>query len=604
MTATPPVTDVHVPAAPARRRPALRGVVRPAVPVWESAFRDPVVDGHIRLAGLSWSERQAARIGLVTLALLLGSLLFVDVWRRGTLLPLGDGSSLTFLPVGLLPVTLLTFLVAWTMLAWGALTSAWPVKLFVAAAFLLTNSSMSTPAAIEVGDRAALKYGDNVLQAGYYLTAGVILLALVLPLLPARWGSRTLPVLRLLVVAGLTAFFMSHLWIHVASVEEGFPGAVQMLVSGAIAEIDGLLLPLVYVSAVLVIDFAMDVSLGVARSARDVPAKAVRWLLVGLLAVKLWLVLLDELGEWATYAQDRPLAVLRTAVSVVALAVVVRLVTRRRVTAALDGAKERLLYGTSLALAFPVVLSILVVGSGVFALTQFKMDRIPWFVDAYPTDDVGTYLQPALAVLAILVGLWLLRRRRGPMDTEFGSGLLVIGAWALPSLLINMSTIEIGFSDELVDVVVTLGVAGVVVRRWNRLDTRLAVILAAVTVFTWLAMTKGDWINLVGSLAGLPAILVVVVGVVFSVAGDAGFTAEGGRVVPQGARVLLFVGYLVLSVTILHWVEATHAPSNADFMGDAGFFFVGIPWAAWLIGRRLLHLEEDPEPASHPSSVE
>ena len=115
-------------------------------------------------------------------------------------------------------------------------------------------------------------------------------------------------------------------------------------------------------------------------------------------------------------------------------------------------------------------------------------------------------------------------------------------------------------------------------------------ILAALTVFSWLALTKGDWINLVGEAFALPAILVVVVGVVFSLAGDAGFTAGTGQVVPQGARVMMFVGYLVLSVTILHWVEATHAPSSADALGDTGFFFIGLPWAAWVIGRKLLHL--------------
>ena len=586
---------------PPRRRTGVARVARaaaPVHPVWTTAFRDPVTDGHIRLEGLSWTERQAARVGLVTLGLLLLSVLFTDPWRRGTLLPVGDGESLTFVPEGLLAVTLFTFVVAWTMLLWGALTSSWPVRLLVAVSFLLTNASLSAPASIEVGDSAALRWGPDLVRGGFLASAGLVVLSIGLVWLPPRIASRVLPVLRLLVLLALTVFFMTHLWVHTAYVDAGFQGAVQFLVSNAISEIDGLLVPVVYVAAVLVIDFSFDVALGVSRSVRETPQRFLRWLLVALLAVKLWFVLFDELGAWATYAQDRPVAVVRTVVSVLVLALLVRWVSRLPATDVRDGAKERLLYGTSVALALPIVLSVMVAGAGVFTLVQIKSDEMPGFVDAYPSNAVDEYGLPAAAALAVVVGLWLVRRRRTPMDVELGSGLVVIGLWALPALLVNLTSWEVGWSDELVDVLVTLGVLAVVARCWNRIDLRLAVVLSALTVFAWLAMTKGDWINLVGEWFALPAILVVVVGVVFSLAGDAGFTAEGGRVVPQGARVLMFVGYLVLSVTILHWVEVTHAPSTADALGDAGFFFIGIPWAAWFIGRRLLHLHlEDPPPA-------
>ena len=79
-------------------RPLARRALRPLGPVWRTAFRDPVVDSHLTLTGTSWAERQAARVGLVTLGLLLGSILFSDLWRRGTMLPTGDESTLVFLP--------------------------------------------------------------------------------------------------------------------------------------------------------------------------------------------------------------------------------------------------------------------------------------------------------------------------------------------------------------------------------------------------------------------------------------------------------------------------------------------------------------------------
>ena len=596
------MTDDTQSATAPSSRPLMKRVTAPARPVWETAFRDPVTDGHLRLAGLSWSERQAARIGLATLGMLLLSVLFAEVWRRGELLPLGDGDRLTFLPQGLLAVTLFTFTIAWTMLVWGALTSGWPVKLVIAALFLITNASLSIPAAISVGDRAAYDVGPHLITAGYFGTAGLLVAAIALPLLPARVSALVLPTLRLLVTVGISVFFLTHLWIHVVSLEEGVPGGVQFFVSAAVAEIDGLLVPLVYVSAVLVIDFSVDVSLGVARTIHDTPRRLLRWLLVALLAVKLWFILFDELGDWSTYVQDRPAAVLRTVVSVTLLAVVVRLVTRFPLTGAHDSAKEWLLYGVSVGFATTSVIVILITGFGIFLGVQFYDAEMPGFIESFPYDVLIDWTLPILAGLAALVGVWLWRKRT-PMAMEVGSGLIIIGAWGLPGLLLNASSLEAGFSDKLVDLMVTLALVVVLARCWKRIDTRLTVLIAAVAVFTWLAMTQGDWINLVGALFGLPVILVVVVGIVFSILGDAGFTATSGKLLPQGARVLIFVGYLVLSVGLLHWVATTHAVSLGDAQSAGGFHFIGIPLGAWLIGRRLLRLDDEVAPAAEPAPV-
>ncbi|GAA1165690.1 hypothetical protein [Nocardioides aquiterrae] len=558
-----------------------------ARPVWDTAFADPVREGHLRLAGLTRTERQLARAGLVGLALLLVSLLFTDVWRRGTLLPLDAPGRLTFLPVGLLPVTLVAFLLAWSLLAWGALAASPVVRVVVAATFLLTNASLSVPASIEVNGRAALEYGPDLVRAGYLGTAAALVVsALLAPL--ARTSRVLRPVLRTAAVGGLALFFLTHLWIHVVFVDEGLAGGVQTLMSGAITEIDGLLLPLVYVSGVLVVDFSLDVATGVSESARELPLRVARWLLAALLAVKLWVEVGNRWADWTTYVEDRPAAVARTVVAVLVLGAVVALVTRFPLTDAFERAKELLLYGSAALYASAILLAVLVVGVGVFSIAQLEVDHVPWFVTRFPTVGLTRYGPLALAGLALLVGLRLLRRRRSDLDREVGSGLVVLGCWTVPALALSASGSDLGFSDPLVDVLVTVGVAVLLAVRWRRLDAGTVVALGALTVFSWLAMSRGDWISVIGALIGLPAIVVVVVGIAFSVAGDAGFTATSTRRLPQGARVLLFVGYLVLSVTILHWVEATHADSHAAGAADAGFFYLGIPWAAWLVGRRLL----------------
>ena len=67
----------------------------------------------------------------------------------------------------------------------------------------------------------------------------------------------------------------------------------------------------------------------------------------------------------------------------------------------------------------------------------------------------------------------------------------------------------------------------------------------------------------------------------------AGFTTESSDRLPRESRTLMFVGYLLLSVTILHWLEVIHQPSS-EMLGTAAFYFVGLPLAVWLLVRRII----------------
>lgn len=578
-----------------RRRRVARKAAAPARPVWETAFRDPVRDSHVVLDGLSFVERHLARIGLVTLALLLGSVLFTDVWRRGALLPLGDGADLTFLPQGLLAVTLVAFLVAWVLLAWGALVASPLVRLTVAVLFVLTNASLGRSLTEGLGDQAALRWGPDLIRTGYVAVPAVLLVSLLVSLVAVRWPRAerwSRPVLRVLLVAALGAVFLGQLWIHHALVDLGFTTPVQTQVSVTINEINGLQLPLVYAAALAVIAFGLDVAEGVAVSASAAPRRVALALLVGLLTVKLWVALGSRLDYWTTYLRDNPASVVRTVVSVAALAAVVWLVATFAATDAFDDANERLLYGSSLAYTAVVPALLLVVGTGTVQLAQLQVDELPGYIASLPSEEVVAYGRPLLAGAAVLAGLWLLRRGgpdalpARPLAREVGSGLVVIGAWVLSAQLIGQAELRWGFSYALADIVVTVVVVAILVLRRHTLDNARIVTLAAVTVFAWLVFSRGDWITFLGGLAGLPAILVVVVGIAFSLAGDSAFTRESSKRLPQGSRILLWVGYLVLSVTILHWVEAAHQPTG--FASDNAFFYLGIPLAAWLAGRRLL----------------
>ena len=55
---------------------------------------------------------------------------------------------------------------------------------------------------------------------------------------------------------------------------------------------------------------------------------------------------------------------------------------------------------------------------------------------------------------------------------------------------------------------------------------------------------------------------------------------------------LMFVGYLIFSVTILHWTETSHSTDFSSLFGYGGFKYLGVPWAAWILGRRLIDLDD------------
>lgn len=573
---------------PAVARLSARRLLRPLVPVWRTAFRDPVVDSHLTLAGTSLVERHAARVGLVTLGGLLASTLLSDVWRRGAMLPTGSETSLVFLPERLLPVTLAAFLVGWTLLLWGALASSAAVRLAVAFLYLVTTAGLSSWPGVEVGDSVAVRYGAELVTVGWLVPGVALVASAPLVLFPRieRWAR---PVVRLATFAGLAACFLGHLWLHVAYVDEGFPGAVQNLVAVSIGEIDSLLLPLLFVSGVLLVDFSLDVAEGVAEAARDFATGLVRLVLVGLLAVKLWWVVAREADFWSAYLSQSWVSAARTAASMVLLAALVRAVTRYRTTDALDQAKERLVYGTAVVLALPVLVYMVMLGVAVLTVTQLGAEQLPGFVDAYPTDWLVDHGVALVAVAGLALGVGLIRRGGAdrPLARDTGSGLVVICGWAAPQLWLQTWDVNPGFSYPLADTLVTLAVLAVLLVRWRRLDNLRLVSLTAFTVFAWLAFSRGDWITALGAIFGLSAVVAVVVGIVYSVASDSGFTRISSRLLPEGARTLLFVGYLVLSANILNWSEVTHAVDVTANAPERAFFLIGIPWAGWLVGRRL-----------------
>jgi hypothetical protein len=599
------VTDVQTRPSPTGRgrrvaRVVARGARTMLGPLWVTTFREPVRTGRLRLDGLSGPERMLARAGLVTMVLLLGSLLFGDVWRRGDLLPLTILDDPLFVPDGLVPVTLVVFFLALALIVWGALDASPAVRVAVALLYLVTVSILGFPSVFEVSDSWWLVHGDLMLRIGFWTPCGALVLSALLTLLPARVTARlgwTTAVLRALTLLGFAAMVVAHLGMDRAFSDAGFHGSVQSLIHSGFTGINGLLIPLVFITAVAIVDFATDVSTSLAEPVRSAPARLLTWLEVALLAVilaKLWFAVARHLDYWSTVLVHQPVAVVRTLLVLVLVAGVAAYVLRTTpagTDADVDEVKERLTMTGSFVLSSAVLGALVLLGLAQLILTVTEDGWAVEYADAYPVDMLSDAIPIVASVLSLGFGLWLLRRgseRLGPQRSrELGSGLLILGAWNLPAWVDAATELSWGFSYPTIDVGVTVVVLGWLLVRWRRVDTGEVSLLLAVVVFSWLVISRGDYLSFLGGLLGLPGVVVVVFGVLYTLLSGSGFTTESSTRLPRESRTLMFVGYLLLSVTILNWLEVIHDPQSPLF-ATSSFYFLGLPLAVWLLVRRVV----------------
>jgi hypothetical protein len=574
------------------------GVARVFKPLWSTTFRDPIRDGRLRLRGLSTAERLVARVGLVTLAVVLGSALFADAWRRGELVPMDAGGSRQFVPASILGITLVGFAAAWLVITWGGLRGSALVRALTALAYLLGTADFAVDFTVAAGSDAWIVQHHRLVQeVGWYAPAAALLIAAVTVRWPRldRWVLR---IARVVCTGGIAALFLGLLWIHAELIREGRETLTASLIGGSLVQIGLLLLPLVYLSSVAVVDFALDVSTSLAAPAASARRSLALVLVLGLVAVKLWFEVVAKADYWHAALAHQPQAIVRTAICTVLLGVLAYVVTRFRHSEDSLAAKEDLTLGSSLVLTAPFLGKIIVLMAAIAVISQNGNGRVLGWTDHFPATWLNTWGVFILSMLAVAVGIVLMRRSRGGLGDELGSGLILIGAWGTVAGAVTNFGFTFGFSYPTVDVTVTLGVLLVVLARWRSADTGLLVTAATVLVFTWLVTSRGDYISFAGGLVGLSGVVVFVFGIVWTLLSGSSFTSSSSRLLPQPARPLLFIGYVLLSVVILCWDETTHtATSGSDAL--SAYYFLGIPLAAWLLGRRVI---TRPEPATQPPS--
>src|SRR5207249_571411 len=83
-----------------------------------------------------------------------------------------------------------------------------------------------------------------------------------------------------------------------------------------------------------------------------------------------------------------------------------------------------------------------------------------------------------------------------------------------------------------------------------------------------------------------PFYLLSALGLLSTLLVDSDVASRTSRRFPADSRVLMWIGYLVLSATILGWIQVTHGEDFGAAVQRNGFSDLAIPFAAWLFIRR------------------
>ena len=552
-------------------------------PVDDILLREPMREGRLTLEGVSLGVRALATLGLVALFALVASMLLGDLWRRGDLVATGTdfaSGRVRFVPVALVPVSLFGMHLAWLMVLSGALFAWWPVRIAAGITFLLTNAVLADPLTFQIGESFELSLGPPLVRVGYFATGGLAIAAALLPL-GRRWGRAVRGVVLALIVLALTAFYGGHLLSHAGVVDAGLPGYFPRLLDGAFAELDRLVLPMVVVSFLAVVEFSHSFAEAVVVPAWRAAALVAKLLVAALIVTKLVLQV-DEVVPRIPEIPVQAGITVAAAVILVLAAFLLRRIPVDRDTA--SDAEESLIY-VAAATYLPLVLMAVVVSgvvqfiASIFNSTDPGLLRFLNYVDVIPWVDLG-------AITLLFVAGVLVARRSSGRRRELGIGMAIIGGWALPPFLGAAIEQPLSPSPELLDVLLTAVVGVVLLMRWTAIDTRRAVGAGALVLFMWLVGSRGEFIEIVGGLAGFPASIVIVFGVFFTLATGSAFARRDSRRFPRPARLLIWLGYWLVSLAILNWLLSVHGTDITADLQDRVFRSLAIPLAAWWVFRQ------------------
>ncbi len=579
-----------------------RRVAETARAMWDVMIADPVRQGRLRLDGLPPAVRQMSITGVVVLGGLLVSLVLNDLWRRGPLTLVRDFEQAPNLASqGVIPFTMVAVAIAWVLILTGATLTRPTMAVFLALAFLLANTGISDTLVLGQDSRLLRVLPDMIVAC--YFAAPVLALALSVLRRTGRWVPARVAGGVVLALTVLT-FYGAHLVVYVLEDSRGHLATLPRALDGTINGLQGFLVPLFILAVAGLVQLNHHVAEAVATPFWDVPARVAKVILLLLIAIKLRYALLGRVGYWATYLTDRRAQAVQAAAYVLLLGAAAWLFREVRRRGATGIPTESLVYGGSLLLSSTVVIVGVVTNVALFLAGRGARDAAGWVIDNFPSTFLVRYGLIGASAVVLLAGVAIASRRtpapyRAVRDRATGGALVLAGAWVLPNVLLQqVSERDVGFDIGLVDLALTLIALVYVVVRWRRLDTAAAVRTGALLLFASFVAGNGyvatRLVSRVLAAFTPPAVLLIVIGVLYVVLADSSFASASSARFPREARALLWIGYLIFTVAVTNYVLVARETEYRIEYDRFAFHLLALPLAAWLAVRSRF------EPASAP----
>lgn len=563
---------------------------------------DSLKHGFIDIRPLPRVLRLLALVGLALVFVFIASILYNDTLRlSGTLesLPLSSSAARGILaPSTAVPLALLASILAWSLMLTGAL-HVWG---WVRAVMLFAFLAFGLPGLI-VGAVQAVTGEDPAL---FFITVGVAALAVLLLLL----GLIVLPrfhfplafefVLMLAAVGGL------YLLVVYLAARASQMSAINFVsgyvVPDAVTSPRNLIIPFLFLAGAEIVNFGISLSRWGAQSAARFGAP---WVFVVLLFVLLAYRLVSFALKFLS-SGGTPIAwEAYLGAALVGLGLVPIAVWRARRPGG-DPVPTRVVVILIAALVVPQLLLVVVITlvSGIFAIAVTDPNVLQQMDQAtVPLLALSELFRSGRTVLVVLGGLviTLLGLRRAQYSlAAFG---LVLAWTQVISWLMESGRPLAAWRYEYaeLDLWLTLGITtlGVYWLVRGGLNGDRALRLLALAFFAWVLGFTNFLDNPLSLFLGFTGIFFTAFGILWSVITAGGkFANAGSPRFPRASRILMYLGYALMTVNITHWFVVTHnvpeqALNSSFTMSGLSLFGLAAAYLVFVEGGRALLKAED-----------
>ncbi len=534
--------------------------------------------GMIDLRGLSRVTRGLILLGFALMALMIGLLLFNDVWRASAdLVPLTNSLAGrgTLAPVPLLPATLFLLAMAWSFALAGALHSHWAIRLGVVSLFTLVSVTW-------IGATA----GWGSPWGGLATLAGVLIFFLLRQRRHPRLGMEFSVLLGLV---SLTFLFPQAQGLADWQIS-GTPLLVSK-VSGHVLSLSALAIPLLLLVGLSMANFTY---VAAGWAVRIVQERLPHIALFALLAIALALRLHHVFGSAIeTFTRDpgQEVWAFVGALGVPACIGVAWWGARRLATRAAEPeplSSQGVLNAADGA-ALPLIVGYTLVQLYIFVMLDLAMA----FVANFPNVEVSAMAQLAASAyadflnnqytpvwrmvffgLAVAAGITQARRGRQSLAVylcAFG----LMGLWIEMADVGRPLSLLTWYGPAYTDFWWTI-IFGAVALVWlmrRELTAERAAALLLVVLVSGLLRQTAFINNRFTPFFGFAGVGFIAFGLIWDALTAGSWANVSSPTLPRAGRIFLYLGYVLLTVTLVNWAVTTHnLAQTAQLTGDAATF--------------------------------